>query len=390
MVRTLRKGHRGPDVLRWQAFLQEHGFTPGPLDGVFNETTVGATRAFQTKQGLDPDAVVGPRTLEKAAALGLRSLRRLRNNEVTHGLTVEAKRILAAHRHEPYGTEFPFQLGGVQYVARIEEHYHPPGGALRPWGHHPGVSLFMETDFDRQIDAADDVTGEAPGAGEEPPDAPVIASRGVIVIDPGHGGTTTVGHSSPNNARGPSGMLEKTLCLELAQLVRAQIADRAIDVRVELTRTSDENLGLAERANRAREVQADAFLSIHFNGFNGQARGVEAHVRPKSGGNVNFDDDRRFAQSVVNAVFEAVKSFDAGTSNRGVKETNLGVLRDDLLGNTTAGGASLACLLEVEFLDVPAVDALFNTGPNAAAVRTRVAAAIAQSLLEAIATAQHP
>jgi N-acetylmuramoyl-L-alanine amidase len=66
------------------------------------------------------------------------------------------------------------------------------------------------------------------------------------------------------------------------------------------------------------------------------------------------------------------------------------VLRDDLLGNTAAGGASLACLLEVEFLDVPAVDALFNTGPNAAAVRTRVAAAIAQSLLEAIATEQHP
>jgi N-acetylmuramoyl-L-alanine amidase len=38
-----------------------------------------------------------------------------------------------------------------------------------------------------------------------------------IVIDPGHGGTTTVGDSSPNNATGPTGLLEKTLTLQVAQ-----------------------------------------------------------------------------------------------------------------------------------------------------------------------------
>jgi phosphoserine aminotransferase len=30
-----------------------------------------------------------------------------------------------------------------------------------------------------------------------------------IVIDPGHGGSKTVGGSSPNNATGPTGLLEK-------------------------------------------------------------------------------------------------------------------------------------------------------------------------------------
>ena len=36
---------------------------------------------------------------------------------------------------------------------------------------------------------------------------------GTIVIDPGHGGDVKVGGSSPNNARGPSGVLEKALTL---------------------------------------------------------------------------------------------------------------------------------------------------------------------------------
>jgi len=33
----------------------------------------------------------------------------------------------------------------------------------------------------------------------------------IIVIDPGHGGDAKVGGSSPNNARGPSGLLETDL-----------------------------------------------------------------------------------------------------------------------------------------------------------------------------------
>jgi hypothetical protein len=31
---------------------------------------------------------------------------------------------------------------GSRIVARVEQHYHPPGGTMRPWGRHLGVSLF--------------------------------------------------------------------------------------------------------------------------------------------------------------------------------------------------------------------------------------------------------
>ena len=36
----------------------------------------------------------------------------------------------------------PFVADNKDFVARIEQHYHPPGGALRPWGPHKGVSVF--------------------------------------------------------------------------------------------------------------------------------------------------------------------------------------------------------------------------------------------------------
>jgi len=83
MTRTLRQSHRGPDVQRWQQFLASQGFPPGAPDGVFGPKTAEATRAFQATHGLKPDAIVGPLTFGKAASLGLRSLRRLTNAELT-------------------------------------------------------------------------------------------------------------------------------------------------------------------------------------------------------------------------------------------------------------------------------------------------------------------
>lgn len=79
MTRTLRQGHRGPDVQRWQQFLEDQGVSPGAIDGVFGPKTAEATRAFQSAHGLKADGVAGPQTFGKAASLGLRSLRRLAN-----------------------------------------------------------------------------------------------------------------------------------------------------------------------------------------------------------------------------------------------------------------------------------------------------------------------
>lgn len=40
------------------------------------------------------------------------------------------------------GTERELTIEGVRYVAVVEEHYHEPGGKLRPWGKHHGISMF--------------------------------------------------------------------------------------------------------------------------------------------------------------------------------------------------------------------------------------------------------
>ena len=78
----------------------------------------------------------------------------------------------------------------------------------------------------------------------------------------------------------------------------------------------------------------------------------------------------------------AVRAHDPGTRDRGVKEQPLGVLKDVHLGNTVAKHRCRAALLEVEFIDVPAVDELLNTGADAELVRQEVAAAIAEGIVD--------
>lgn len=73
-----------------------------------------------------------------------RRLRRVLKKEITREVALLAREIISLHHAEPYGTEISFDSGGVEYVARIERHFHPPGGEARPWGYHPGVSVLVE------------------------------------------------------------------------------------------------------------------------------------------------------------------------------------------------------------------------------------------------------
>ncbi len=213
------------------------------------------------------------------------------------------------------------------------------------------------------------------------PDPPT--SSGVtVVIDPGHGGSTRVGGSSPNNATSYSGKLEKHLTLELGQLVRDKLNALSPDLNVVMTRTSDVNVGLSARANRARDTGAVVFVSLHFNAFNASARGVETHVRPGGdGGNVNLTKDRGLAQRIQSRVFSALKSHDANAKDRGLKETRLAVLNDLSLGNSASQSRNRACLLEIEFIDVQTVDRVLNIAPNPAQVKRDVAEAIAEGII---------
>ena len=65
---SLRQGYSGPEVTSLQQKLNELGFSPGVIDGVYGTGTKAAVLAFQRCAGLLGDGIAGPRTL---AALGL-------------------------------------------------------------------------------------------------------------------------------------------------------------------------------------------------------------------------------------------------------------------------------------------------------------------------------
>ena len=90
--------------------------------------------------------------------------------------------------------------------------------------------------------------------GLPPIQGPDDPTRPLVVIDAGHGGHDP-GASS-------AGIKEKTLALALARALRDQLL-RDGGVRVALTRDDDTFLVLEERAEIARQLGADLFLSIH-------------------------------------------------------------------------------------------------------------------------------
>lgn len=81
----------------------------------------------------------------------------------------------------------------------------------------------------------------------------------IIAIDAGHGGEDP-------GAIGPSGTLEKDVTLAIAERLAALI-ERAPHMRPIMIRDGDYYVGLRERVTRARQQQADLFLSIHADAY---------------------------------------------------------------------------------------------------------------------------
>jgi len=100
---------------------------------------------------------------------------------------------------------------------------------------------------------------EMPGSGARiglpPIEGPADASRPLVVIDAGHGG-----HDP--GASGQGGEREKDLTLMLARSLRDALLAKG-RVRVALTRDTDRFLVLDERADIARRLGADLFVSVH-------------------------------------------------------------------------------------------------------------------------------
>jgi N-acetylmuramoyl-L-alanine amidase len=93
----------------------------------------------------------------------------------------------------------------------------------------------------------------APKVGSTGPDTG--NGRPVIVLDPGHGGIDAGTVAS-------SGEAEKTIVLEFAQELRAQL-ERTEKYQVVMTRSDDTFVSLADRVRMARANNAALFISIH-------------------------------------------------------------------------------------------------------------------------------
>jgi N-acetylmuramoyl-L-alanine amidase len=80
-----------------------------------------------------------------------------------------------------------------------------------------------------------------------------------VVIDAGHGGEDP-------GARGANGTYEKNVTLSIARKLKAKV-DAVPGMRAVLTRDGDYFIPLQQRVAKARQAQADLFVSIHADSF---------------------------------------------------------------------------------------------------------------------------
>jgi len=92
-----------------------------------------------------------------------------------------------------------------------------------------------------------------------------------IAIDPGHGGFDT-------GTKGPRGLLEKDLCLDVALRLGALIQEQLPGAEVIYTRKDDSYVPLEERTAMANSAGADLFISVHANSSESrEVRGAETY-----------------------------------------------------------------------------------------------------------------
>jgi len=94
---------------------------------------------------------------------------------------------------------------------------------------------------------------------------PADVTRPLVVIDPGHGG--------PDPGASGESYREKTVVLGLARALRDRLVEEG-GIRVAMTRDDDTLIILEERAEIARALGADLFISIHADSA-GEQQGVE-------------------------------------------------------------------------------------------------------------------
>ncbi|MGB7284601.1 MAG: N-acetylmuramoyl-L-alanine amidase [Candidatus Acidiferrum sp.] len=198
---------------------------------------------------------------------------------------------------------------------------------------------------------------------------------GRIVIDPGHGGHDT-------GTIGPTGLMEKDLCLDVALRLGKIIKQRLPGAEIVYTRSDDTFVPLEERTNIANQAKADLFISIHANSSQDHAaRGVETYYLNLKGSaeamevaarenassdegvhdledlvkkiaqNEKIDESKEFAEDIQDSLAKRIQKASKSEKNRGVRKAPFVVL---------IGADMPSILTEISFLSNPADEKLLK------------------------------
>ena len=198
---------------------------------------------------------------------------------------------------------------------------------------------------------------------------------GRIVIDAGHGGHDT-------GTIGPTGLMEKDLCLDVALRLGKIIQQRLPGAEVVFTRADDTFIPLEERTNIANDAKADLFLSIHANSSHDHAaRGIETYYLNLRGSaeamevaarenassqegvhelqdlvkriarTEKIDESKELAEDIQDSLAKRVEKSGKSIRNRGVRKAPFVVL---------IGADMPSILTEISFLSNPADEKLLK------------------------------
>lgn len=160
------------------------------------------------------------------------------------------------------------------------------------------------------------------------------ASRILVCLDPGHGGTDS-------GATG-NGLLEKDLNLDIALKARPLIESAGYAVL--MTRETDNYVSLADRCAIANRAGAAIFVSIHNNAFESSSQGTETYCYYESA------EGGRLATCIHTEVVGRT-----GRKDRGVKEAGFYVLDNTVMPAALLEGAFITnekdakCLADPKF-----------------------------------------
>jgi N-acetylmuramoyl-L-alanine amidase len=198
---------------------------------------------------------------------------------------------------------------------------------------------------------------------------------GRIVIDAGHGGHDT-------GTIGPTGLMEKDLCLDVALRLGKLIQQKLPDTEIIYTRSDDTFIPLEERTHIANETKADLFVSIHANSSPDHlARGVETYylnlkgspeamevaarenavsqenihdledVVKKIARTEKIDESKELAEDIQDSLSKRIQKTAKPVKNRGVRKAPFVVL---------IGADMPSILTEISFLSNPADEQLLK------------------------------